>query len=69
VEKAIEVSVAQQSHRLSIVVCPTGVKREKGKTLVCIATLSRGQQIPFKVTRRTTTATSTTRRLRRQEPR
>jgi hypothetical protein len=52
VEKAIEVSVAQQSHRLSIVVCPTGIKREKGKTLVCVATLSHGQQIPFKVTQK-----------------
>jgi ABC-type uncharacterized transport system auxiliary subunit len=52
VEKAIEVSVAEQSHRLSIVVCPTGIKREQGKTFVCIATLGNGQKYPFNVTQK-----------------
>ena len=52
VEKAIEVSVAEQSKRLSIVVCPTGIKREKDKTFICVATLSRGQKYPFKVTQK-----------------
>jgi hypothetical protein len=52
VEKAIEVSVAEQSHRLSIVVCPTGIKRQKGKTFNCIATLSQGDKYPFRVTQK-----------------
>jgi uncharacterized protein DUF4333 len=52
VEKAIEVSVAEQSHRLSIVVCPTGIKREKGKTFICVATLANGQKYPFDVTQK-----------------
>lgn len=52
VEKAIEVSVAEQSHRLSIVVCPTGIKREKGRSFNCIATLSQGDKYPFRVTQK-----------------
>lgn len=52
VEKAIEVSVAEQSHRLSIVVCPTGIKRQKGKVFNCIATLSQGDKYPFRVTQK-----------------
>lgn len=52
VEKAIEVSVAEQSHRLSIVVCPTGIKREKGKRFNCIATLAQGDKYPFRVTQK-----------------
>src|SRR4051794_41900794 len=52
VEKAIEVSVAEQSHRISIVVCPTGIKRQTGKTFICIATLAHGEKYPFKVTER-----------------
>jgi hypothetical protein len=52
VEKAIEVSVAEQSHRLSIVVCPTGIKRKKGKAFNCIATLSQGDKYPFRVTQK-----------------
>lgn len=52
VEKAIEVSVAEQSHRMSIVVCPTGIKREKGRTFNCIATLSQGDKYPFRVTQK-----------------
>ena len=52
VEKAIEVSVAEQSHRLSIVICPTGIKREQGKTFVCVATLGNGQKYPFNVTQK-----------------
>ncbi|MEA2157258.1 MAG: hypothetical protein QOE11_3398 [Solirubrobacteraceae bacterium] len=52
VEKAIEVSVAEQSHRMSIVVCPTGIRREKGKRFNCIATLARGDKYPFRVTQK-----------------
>jgi hypothetical protein len=52
VEKAIEVSVAEQSHRIAIVVCPTGIKRQKGKTFNCIATLSQGDKYPFRVTQK-----------------
>jgi hypothetical protein len=52
VEKAIEVSVAEQSKRLSIVVCPTGIKREQGKTFNCVATLSQGDKYPFRVTQK-----------------
>jgi hypothetical protein len=52
VEKAIEVSVAEQSHKMSIVVCPTGIRRQKGKTFNCIATLSQGDKYPFRVTQK-----------------
>jgi hypothetical protein len=52
VEKAIEVSVAEQSHKMSIVVCPTGIKRQKGKAFNCIATLSQGDKYPFRVTQK-----------------
>ena len=52
VEKAIEVSVAEQSRRMSIVVCPTGIKREKGKKFNCIATLGSGDKYPFEVTQK-----------------
>ncbi|HUR85349.1 MAG TPA: DUF4333 domain-containing protein [Solirubrobacteraceae bacterium] len=52
VEKAIEVSVAEQSRRMSIVVCPTGIKREKGKKFNCIATLATGDKYPFEVTQK-----------------
>jgi hypothetical protein len=51
-EKAIEVSVAEQSHRIAIVVCPTGIKRQKGKSFNCIATLSQGDKYPFRVTQK-----------------
>lgn len=52
VEKAIEVSVAEQSHRMSIVVCPTGITRERGRSFNCIATLSQGDKYPFRVTQK-----------------
>ena len=52
VEKAIEVSIAKQSHRLSIVVCPTGIKRHAGAQFNCIATLAHGDQYPFRVTQK-----------------
>ena len=52
VEKAIEVSVAEQSHRMSIVVCPTGITRAKGKSFNCVATLSQGDKYPFRVTQK-----------------
>jgi hypothetical protein len=50
VEKAIEVSIARSSHRLSIVVCPTGVQVKKGNSFTCTATLGDGSQHPFHVT-------------------
>lgn len=52
VEKAIEVSVAEQSKRMSIVVCPTGIEKEKGSDFICIATLANGEKFPFRVTQK-----------------
>ncbi len=49
-EKAIEVSVAQQRHQIVIVACPKGVKAKKGVTFRCTATTAAGQQYPFRVT-------------------
>jgi hypothetical protein len=49
-EKAIEVSVAQQRHQIVIVACPKGVKAKTGVTFTCTATTARGQQYPFRVT-------------------
>ena len=50
IEKAIEVSVAQQRHILSIAVCPTGVTRQAGRQFTCTATLASGHQFSFLVT-------------------
>jgi hypothetical protein len=50
VEKAIEVSVAQQRHQIVIVACPKGIKAKAGATFTCTATTARGQQYPFRVT-------------------
>jgi hypothetical protein len=50
IEKAIEVSVAQQRHVLSIAVCPTGVARQAGKQFTCTVTMANGQQSRFIVT-------------------
>jgi len=50
IEKAIEVSVAQQRHVLSIAVCPTGVSRQAGKQFTCTATVANGSQFSFLVT-------------------
>jgi Domain of unknown function (DUF4333) len=50
IEKAIEVSTAQQRHVVSIVVCPTGVKRQAGQQFACTATIASGQQFRFVVT-------------------
>jgi hypothetical protein len=52
VEKAIEVSVAQQRHEIVIVACPKDVKAKKGRTFTCSATTARGRQYPFRVTAR-----------------
>jgi hypothetical protein len=51
-EKAIEVSVAQQRHQIVIVACPKGVKAKKGVTFTCTATTAKGRQYPFRVTGR-----------------
>jgi Domain of unknown function (DUF4333) len=50
IEKAIEVSVAQQRHVLSIAVCPSGVARQAGKQFTCTVTIGNGQQSRFLVT-------------------
>jgi hypothetical protein len=50
IEKAIEVSVAQQRHVLSIAVCPTGVTRQAGRQFTCTATVASGSQFSFLVT-------------------
>jgi hypothetical protein len=50
IEKAIEVSVAQQRHVLSIAVCPTGVTRQAGRRFTCTATVASGRQFSFLVT-------------------
>jgi hypothetical protein len=49
-EKAIEISIAQQRHRLMIVACPKGIKPKKGETFTCTATSANGRQYPFRVT-------------------
>ena len=48
-EKAIEVSVAQQRHQIVIVACPKDIKAKKGVTFRCTATTAGGQQYPFRV--------------------
>ena len=50
VEKAIEVSIAQQRHVLSIAVCPTGVTRQAGRQFTCTATVASGRRFSFLVT-------------------
>jgi hypothetical protein len=50
VEKAIEVSIAQQRHVLSIAVCPTGVRRQAGRQFTCAATVASGRRFSFLVT-------------------
>jgi hypothetical protein len=50
IEKAIEVSVAQQRHVLSIAVCPSGIARQAGKQFTCTVTIGNGQQSRFLVT-------------------
>ena len=50
IEKAIEVSVAQQRHILSIAVCPTGVTRQAARQFTCTATVASGSQFSFLVT-------------------
>jgi hypothetical protein len=52
IEKAIEVSVAQQRHVLSIAVCPTGVTRQAGRRFTCTATVASGRQFSFLVTQK-----------------
>jgi hypothetical protein len=49
-EKAIEISIAQQRHQLMIVACPKGIKAKKGRAFTCTATSARGHQYPFRVT-------------------
>jgi hypothetical protein len=52
IEKAIEVSIAQQRHVLSIAVCPTRVARQAGKQFTCTVTTANGQQVRFLVTQK-----------------
>ncbi len=50
VEKAIEISIAQQQHIITIVSCPKGVVAVKGVRFYCTATLASGHQLPITVT-------------------
>ena len=50
IEKAIEVSIVQQRHALSIAVCPTGVARRAGMQFTCTATTANGRRFRFLVT-------------------
>jgi len=50
VEKAIEISIAQQQHVIAIVSCPKGVVAAAGKHFLCSATLGSGRQLPITVT-------------------
>lgn len=50
IEKAIEVSIAQQRHVLSIAVCPTGLTRQAGRHFTCTATVASGRHFSFLVT-------------------
>ena len=52
VEKAIEVSIIEQSKKLSVVVCPTGQAKKAGATFICVATLQSGERFPFEVTQK-----------------
>ena len=45
VEKAIEISIAQQQHIITIVSCPKGVVAHTGERFYCSATLASGRQL------------------------
>ncbi len=49
VEKAIEISIAQQQHIITIVSCPKGVVAAAGTRFYCSATLASGRQLPITV--------------------
>jgi hypothetical protein len=49
VEKAIEISIAQQQHVIAIVSCPKDVESQRGKVFYCGATLGSGRQLPITV--------------------
>jgi hypothetical protein len=49
-EKAIEISVAQQRHQIVLVACPKGIKAKKGVTFTCSAYTATGKRYPFRVT-------------------
>jgi uncharacterized protein DUF4333 len=51
-EKAIEISVAQQRHQIVLVACPKGIKARKGVTFTCTAYTAAGRRYPFRVTGR-----------------
>ena len=50
VEKAIEISIAQQQHVIAIVSCPKGITAQAGRRFYCSATLASGRQLPITVT-------------------
>ena len=50
VEKAIEISIAQQQHVIAIVSCPKGIVAQDGRRFYCSATLASGRQLPIAVT-------------------
>ena len=49
-EKAIEVSVAQQRHQIVLVACPKGIKAKKGVVFTCSAYTAAGKRYAFRVT-------------------
>jgi len=51
-EKAIEISVAQQRHQIVLVACPKGIKARTGVTFTCTAYTAAGKRYPFRVTGR-----------------
>ncbi len=50
VENAIEVSIAQQQHVLTIVTCPAGITAARGNRFQCTVTFANGSQAPVTVT-------------------
>jgi len=49
-EKAIEISVAQQRHQIVLVACPKGIKAKKGVVFTCSAYTAAGKRYAFRVT-------------------
>ncbi|MEA2212859.1 MAG: hypothetical protein QOF83_2807 [Solirubrobacteraceae bacterium] len=50
VQNAIEVSVAQQQHVMTVATCPVGVRAKRGQTFRCTVTFGDGRQAPVTVT-------------------
>jgi hypothetical protein len=50
VQNAIEVSVAQQQHVITVATCPVGIGAKRGETFRCTVTFGDGRQAPVTVT-------------------